>query len=310
VIFVLNPILKGGNRKTLEFTRKYRKPCLVISKTDSAVNPSGLLRQFIERHVVRVLNIAGSRASMEPRVAGFVQTVLDGVKPQILSTLGRRPTSTHISDPHPQLVAVVGGSGSGKTWLAKNLLRDFAPNAARLSLDDFYHDRSHLSKGRRAKINFDHPRAIDWQRFETVLRELHAGRVASVPAYDFATHARMPQPKVIRPKPLIFVDGLWLLHRPSVRRLFSYSIFLECSSRTRLRRRFERDLRNRGRTVESIRQQFWRTVEPMHGRYVAPQYRWADLVMRRTCRPTDLRSINRRIRSVAQAEAVGRKMAR
>src|SRR5690349_15709274 len=171
------------------------------------------------------------------------------------------------------LVAIVGGSGSGKTWLADKLEAKLAPNAARLSQDDFYHDRSHLSPARRARLNFDHPRAIDWRALEHALRRLQAGRTASVPLYDFHTHCRRSGSRSLKPKPLILVDGLWLLRRPSVRRMLSFTIFLDCPTAVRLRRRLKRDQCSRGRGAASVKAQFWKTVQPMHSKFVVPQKR-------------------------------------
>jgi uridine kinase len=196
----------------------------------------------------------------------------------------------------PKLVAIVGGSGSGKSWLADRLLAALAPHAARLSLDDFYRDRSHLSATRRANLNFDHPRAIDWHLMEWALGQLLTGRTAMIPDYDFATHTRRHRPKALLPKPLILIDGLWLLRRPSLRRLFTLSIYLDCPTGVRLRRRLERDLKSRGRTRASVREQFWSTVEPMHKRYVAPQARWADIVRNKACSRGDLRAIASQLR--------------
>jgi uridine kinase len=193
----------------------------------------------------------------------------------------------------PVLVAIAGGSGSGKTWLAQKLEQTLVPLAVRLSLDDFYLDRSHLSPGRRARLNFDDPRAIDWPRLEQVLRTLLAGRSAGVPCYDFKTHCRLSQEKLLPPKPIILLEGLWLLRRPTLRRLFSLRIFLHCPLRTRLRRRLSRDLISRGRTRTSIALQFRRTVEPMHTRYVAPQAALADVVFKQDCTPRQVRALAR-----------------
>jgi uridine kinase len=176
----------------------------------------------------------------------------------------------------PILIAIVGGSGSGKTWLAKRLEDKLGRMATRLSLDDFYRDRSHLSPAQRARLNFDHPRAIDWPRFEQALRDLRAARPAGVPCYDFATHRR-PRERVLHAKPIILVEGLWLLRRRQLARAFELSLFLDCPARVRFQRRLQRDLRSRGRTVDSIRRQFRTTVEPMHRRHVVPQSRLADL---------------------------------
>lgn len=180
----------------------------------------------------------------------------------------------------PKLIAIVGGSGSGKTWLAGQLQKRFGEKAARLSLDDFYRDLSHLSPKRRCKINFDHPRAIDWKNLERVLGEMAAGRPAETPRYDFATHARLAKGKFVKPKPLIIIDGLWLLRRRAVRRFFSCRVFINCPRSVCLRRRIDRDVVERGREAASVRQQFLEQVVPMHERFVAPQLRWASFVLK------------------------------
>jgi uridine kinase len=204
----------------------------------------------------------------------------------------------------PLLVAIVGGSGSGKSWLADELADALAPDVGRVCLDDFYRDRSHLSPGRRDRLNFDHPRAIDWRRVETALRQLLRRRPARVPGYDFATHSRISRLRVVKPKRVILVDGLWLLQRRSVRKLFDFSIFLGCSARVRLARRLERDRRARGRSVKSVRRQFRETVQPMHSRYVAPQTRFADVVLRRQCGIQEVRRVARILRErSAEAES-------
>jgi uridine kinase len=198
----------------------------------------------------------------------------------VARTLPKRPQTRRRK---PFIVAVVGGSGAGKTWLADMLCGRLAPNAARLSLDSFYRDRSHLPAARRARLNFDHPHSIDWPALEMVLRELAAGKAAVCPGYDFETHCRRPKGVLIRPRPIVIVDGLWLLRRGAIRRIWGMSIFVDCPTRTRLERRLKRDVQSRGRTEASVREQFKATVEPMHRRYVAPQMKWADEILSGTC---------------------------
>src|SRR5262249_23889472 len=140
------------------------------------------------------------------------------------------------------LIGIVGGSGSGKTWLADKLATALGSDVARLSLDDFYRDRSHLPSARRAQINFDQPRAIDWLGVENAVSALLAGRAARIPRYDFKTHSRLHAFKVVPAKPVIVMDGLCLLRRRSLRRLFQLTIFIDSRTRTRLQRRLERDL--------------------------------------------------------------------
>jgi uridine kinase len=178
-----------------------------------------------------------------------------------------------------RLVAVVGGSGSGKTWLADHLQKSVGDGVGRLSLDDFYLDRSHLPAAQREKINFDHPSAIDWPLVEKSLKACRAGRSFRVPRYDFTSHTRLPCCEMFRPRPLNIVEGLWLLLRPPVRSFFALRIFIECPLRVRLARRLNRDAAERGRSRESVRKQFWETVAPMHERHVAPQARWAHFVL-------------------------------
>ena len=179
----------------------------------------------------------------------------------------------------PKLVAIVGGSGAGKTWLADRLEKTFGEKATRLSLDDFYLDRSHLPATRRSKINFDHPRAIDWKNVERVLQKFAAGKAARAPKYDFATHTRLADGQFVKPNSVVIVDGLWLLRRPVLRKLFSCRIFIDCPRRIRLQRRLNRDFRERGRDAGSIRKQFLGQVAPMHDRFVRPQLRRANIVI-------------------------------
>jgi uridine kinase len=179
----------------------------------------------------------------------------------------------------PKLIALVGGSGAGKTWLADRMCQEFGDEASSLPLDDFYHDLSHLNVVAREKINFDHPDAIDWPLFESVLHKLQGGEMVLSPRYDFVSHTRSTEWELRRPRPLIFVEGLWLLWLPQVRQLFDFRVFLDCVQSVRWERRATRDLNERGRTTYSIRKQFWEVVAPMHERFVEVQKPWADLVL-------------------------------
>lgn len=178
-----------------------------------------------------------------------------------------------------QLIAVVGGSGAGKSWLVEQIGRVLGDHACRLALDDFYRDRSHLPFARRAQLNYDSPAAIDWEDAIRVLRASRNGQAVEIPAYDFATYSRRPEPRFWCPRPVILVDGLWLLRSPELRAVFDLKIYLDTPPMLREERRIARDATERGYAPEEIRRRLADAVLPMHRKFVEPQRRWADLVL-------------------------------
>jgi uridine kinase len=196
----------------------------------------------------------------------------------------------------PLLVAIVGGSGSGKSWLADKLQSALGHIAGRLSLDNFYRDRSHLSPAQRARINFDNPAAMDWPEFERVLNSCVHWRKTQVPCYNFTTHCRLPRSRVLKPKSIMLVEGLWLLRSRRIRKFFGFRIFLDIPMKLRLRRRLARDVTVRGRSRSSIQEQFRKTVEPMHRKFIVPQARLAHLVLLRNPGKREIKNLISRIR--------------
>lgn len=128
-------------------------------------------------------------------------------------------------------------------------------------------------------VNFDHPRAVDWKRLEEVLGALGRGESTPVPRYDFETHGRQPGEPLVRPGRVVIVEGLWLFRRPSLRKLFGLKIYVRGSREWCEARRLERDVTERGRTPEDVAAQLARFTYPMFERFVAPQERWADIVL-------------------------------
>ena len=179
----------------------------------------------------------------------------------------------------PLIVAIVGGSGSGKTWLAKKLKRNLGPCAGVLSMDDFYRDLSSLPVSWRKKVNFDHPSAVDWTLLSKCLKQIRSSERALLPRYDFASHTRGAELRVWRRRSVVLIDGLWLLRRSELRRNYSFSVFVDCPDKVRLERRIARDVRERGRAEASVRRQFQECVEPMHSRFVQPQRARAECVV-------------------------------
>lgn len=202
-----------------------------------------------------------------------------------------------------RLVAVTGGSGAGKSWLADRLQQLLGSQAARLSQDNFYRDCSHLPPAARNQLNFDHPNALDWEHFADVLRQARRGRGCRVPAYDFQTHSRLPGGGYLAPRPLLIVDGLWLLHHPEVRRQFDLTLFLHCAEDERLRRRIARDAVERHRTEDAVREQFNATVSPMHRQFVSPQAAHADLLLHHPFRELEILQLQERLSRLVSLDA-------
>jgi len=178
-----------------------------------------------------------------------------------------------------KVIAIVGGSGAGKTFLANKLTTEFGDSASIVRLDNFYKDLSHLDFTEREKTNFDEPSAIDWTEFKSVFETIISGKDAYLPVYDFCSHTRKPERLLFRATPVVIVEGLWLIHEAWLRKLFSFSIFVESSEKLRLERRIARDVNERGRTRESVISQFKKHVSPMHDKFVEPQKQFADFVL-------------------------------
>ncbi|MFM2241206.1 MAG: hypothetical protein RLZ97_61 [Verrucomicrobiota bacterium] len=187
------------------------------------------------------------------------------------------------TDPHqgaaPRIIAIAGGSGSGKSYLARQLHQALAPRATILTLDHFYLDLSHLPHHEREMVNFDDPAAIDWQSVESALVDLISGKQALIPDYDFTTHTRAANFQTLAPAPFIFLEGLWTLSRASIREICHLTIFVDCPDETRFARRLARDTTDRGRSAESVHRQYTEQVRPMHDLHVQPQILQANLTL-------------------------------
>jgi uridine kinase len=204
----------------------------------------------------------------------------------------------------PHIVGIAGGSCAGKTWLADQLHAGFQGCSARLSLDDFYRDRSHLTPARRSRVNFDHPRAIDWKAMEKAVADFAQGRVAAVPCYNFAMHGRRGE-QLLHPKPILIVEGLWLFRRSSLRAFFDLKIFIRSASTLCAQRRVARDTANRGRTREQVLEQLERFTLPMFERFVAPQEKWADVVLDAPIGRSEVAELLNRVKMSVSSLAVG-----
>jgi len=181
------------------------------------------------------------------------------------------------------LVGIAGGSGAGKTTLV-NLISEKLKALASIEAtivnhDSYYKEYSHLSKTEKDKLNFDHPNSLDNHLFVEHLALLKQGQSVLAPVYDFATHSRLTNTIIIKPSSVILVDGILLLVEPKIREILDIKIFLDTPADIRILRRLHRDINERGRTVESVINQYLATVRPMHEQFVEPSKQYADLIL-------------------------------
>lgn len=180
----------------------------------------------------------------------------------------------------PFCIGLAGPSGSGKTSIAQRLAAKLPGEVTVFGTDAYYLDLSHLSYAERCRVNFDDPDLLESKLLAEHLAELHQGKPVRQPVYDFATHSRVHyQHQTIEPRDFLVVEGLFTLHWPEVRSLFDMSVFVAAADAICLNRRRERDVRERGRTVESILAQYDATVRPGNDRYILPSRSHADLVV-------------------------------
>ena len=180
----------------------------------------------------------------------------------------------------PYVVGIAGGTGSGKTTVADKLASAMPPGrCVTIDHDAYYRDQGHLPPADREAINYDHPSALDSALLALHLRELRGGRTIEAPIYDFATHTRRRETRSVAPARVILVEGILVFAEPALREQMDIKIFVDTDADIRLMRRIRRDLEERGRTFQSVRDQYHATVRPMHLEYVEPSKRWADLIV-------------------------------
>jgi uridine kinase len=176
------------------------------------------------------------------------------------------------------VIGIAGGSGSGKSTLVDQLVRgDGGGAVAVLRHDAYYRNRADMPEAVRATDNWDHPDALDTGLFVAHIDTLRAGQPVTCPVYDFTTHTRSPATVRIDPRPVLLVEGLLLFAVPAVRERIDLRVFVDTPADLRLARRVARDVAERGRTAQSVVEQYLRTVRPMHHRYVQPSRRHAHV---------------------------------
>ncbi len=178
------------------------------------------------------------------------------------------------------LIGIAGGTGSGKTSFARKLVESIGEESCLLlPQDSYYRDTSSLNPEERLRWNYDHPHAFDTSLLEQDLRELKMSRPVPHLTYDYATHARIVLPDALRPRPVIVLEGILVLAEESLRRIMDIKLFIDTDADVRILRRLRRDLKERGRSYDSVEKQYLESVRLMHLEFVEPSKRYADLII-------------------------------
>jgi uridine kinase len=182
--------------------------------------------------------------------------------------------------PRPITIGVAGGSGAGKSTVARGILeRIGTDNIAYVPHDSYYRDLAELPRDQRLLINFDHPDSLDTELFIEHVRALQAYRPIEMPIYDFSTHTRTSEVRIVQPQRVILVEGILIFTEARLRDLFDVRIFVETDDDVRFIRRLQRDIAERGRTIDSVINQWMQTVRPMHLEFVEPSKRYAHVII-------------------------------
>jgi uridine kinase len=182
----------------------------------------------------------------------------------------------------PLIIGIAGGSGSGKSTVARNVAQALhAETVAFIDMDAYYRNHAHLSLAERRAVNWDHPDAFDWELLLAQLRQLAAGASVEKPVYDFVTHLRSDRVVPVPPAEVVVIDGILLFTDERVRELCDVKVFVDADPDIRLIRRIKRDTNKRGRPLEEVIDQYLTTVQPMHLQFVEPSKRYADVIVPR-----------------------------
>lgn len=178
------------------------------------------------------------------------------------------------------VIGIAGGTGSGKTTVVNQIINELPSNqVVVISQDSYYKDTSHLSFEERVKINFDHPKAIDFELLASHINDLKNGKTINQPVYSFIEHNRTNETITTNPRDVMIVEGILILTHPEIRDLFDIKIYVHADSDERLIRRLKRDITERGRDLNEVLNRYQTTLKPMHQQFIEPTKEYADIII-------------------------------
>ena len=178
------------------------------------------------------------------------------------------------------LIGIAGGTGSGKTTVVNQIVNELPTNIVGvISQDSYYKDLLHMTKEERNNVNFDHPNAIDFSLLIAHLKQLKENKAIQKPSYSFVDETRLEETVLIEPRKVIILEGILVLNNPKIRELLDIKIFVQADSDERLMRRLQRDIKERGHTIEKVLHRYRTAVKPMHNQFIEPSKEFADIII-------------------------------
>ncbi len=177
------------------------------------------------------------------------------------------------------VIAIAGGTGAGKTTVARLITENVGESVTRIPLDNYYEDLSHLDLAERESVNYDHPSAFEWELLRERLRTLSEGQPIEMPEYDFEQHNRNAEPVTVTPTEVVVLEGILSLYDEAINEILDLRLYVETDADVRILRRIRRDVIERGRELEDVMDQYLSTVKPMHEQFIEPTKKHADLLI-------------------------------
>ncbi|MUW15734.1 uridine kinase [Halorubrum sp. CBA1125] len=202
------------------------------------------------------------------------------------------------------VIGIAGGTGAGKTTVARLVTRDLGDNVTRIPLDNYYEDLSHLDFEERQSVNYDHPSAFEWELLREHLEALLEGQSVEMPQYDFEVHNREDERVTVAPSDVIVLEGILALYDEEINDMMDLRLFVETDADVRILRRIRRDVLERGRDLEGVIDQYLSTVKPMHEQFIEPSKKHADVIIPEGANSVAVNLLEEKLRAEVEGDAV------